>query len=230
MRPEPVLRPKVVLRCGAVLLATVAPAACAAGNGAETYRIGPDSVNADIGDVKLRDVRLVADAGGSGTASLAAYILNPGGEPDTLTAVNLEGAGASPAPGAAVALPPGQPVLVGSPGQPQVQLPGPVSPGTYRLVGFTFAHAGHGTVNAYVVSSASPSAQLSTAPTVGPTSSASPSLAPGGGAPTAERSARPTDIASGAATPATPSSQAPASPSAPSSQAPASPGTPSSQP
>ncbi|MFI2608241.1 hypothetical protein [Kitasatospora sp. NPDC018619] len=202
-----------------MLLMTVAPAAgCAAGNGAETYRIGPNSVNADIGDLKLRDVRLVADAGGSGTASLAAYILNPGGEPDTLTAVSLEGGGASAAGGAAVALPPGQPVQVGSPGQPQVQLPGPVSPGTYRLVGFTFAHAGRGTVNAYVVGSASASAQLSTAPTVGPTSEASPSLAPGGGAPTAERSARPTDIASGAATPAAPSSQAPESPGTPSSQ------------
>ncbi|MFJ9773901.1 hypothetical protein ACIRVF_22115 [Kitasatospora sp. NPDC101157] len=216
MRPEPALRRKALLRLGAALLVTASPAAaCAAGNDAETYRIASDTVNADIGDLKLRDVLLVADAGGSGTASLSAYILNPGGEPDTLTAVSLEGGGSS---AAGVAIPPGQPVLLGSPGQPQVQLPGPVSPGTFRLVGFTFAHAGHGTVDAYVVSSASPSAQLSTAPTVGPTSGVSPSLAPGGGAPTAERSARPTDLASGAATPATPSSQAPVTPATPSSQ------------
>lgn len=215
MRPEPAHR-KAVRRLSAVLLVTVAPAAaCAAGNDAESYRIAPDNVNADIGDLKLRDVRLVADAGGSGNASLAAYILNPGGEPDTLTAVSLEGGASSPAATAGVTIPPGQPVLMGSPGHPQVQVPGPVSPGTYRLIGFTFARAGHATVNAYVVSSASPSAQLSTAPTVGPTPSVSPSLAPGAGAPTAERSARPTDLASGAATPAAPSSQSPATPGTP---------------
>ncbi|MFG2909123.1 hypothetical protein ACGF13_29160 [Kitasatospora sp. NPDC048286] len=174
MRPEPSLRRKAVLRWGAVLLTVIPTAACAAGNGAETGRIEPDNVNANIGDLNLRDVRLVMDASGNGTASLAAYILNPSGEPDTLAAVSMEGGGSSPA---GVVLPPGEPVLVGSPGYPQVQLSGAVSPGTYRLVGFTFARAGHGTVNAYVVSSASPSAQLSTAPTVGPTASVSPLLA-----------------------------------------------------
>ncbi|MFD8708171.1 hypothetical protein ACFV1W_37270 [Kitasatospora sp. NPDC059648] len=143
---------------------------------------------------------------------MGAYILNPGGEPDALTAVSLEGGGSTAAGGAGVMIPPGQPVLMGPPGHPQVQLPGPVSPGTFRLVGFTFARAGHGTVNAYAVSSASPSAQLSTAPTVGPTSSVSPSLAPGAGAPTAERSARPPDLAPGAATPAAPSSRSPVAP------------------
>ncbi|MEU6968635.1 hypothetical protein AB0A71_12980 [Kitasatospora aureofaciens] len=230
MRAQSVPRRSAVVRSAVLLLLTTSTAACAAGPDAETYRIAPDNANADIGDLKLRDVRLVAGPGGSGSATLAAYILNPGAEPDTLTAVSLAGAGSAPAGGggAGITLPPGEPVLVGAPGQPEVQVSGNVSPGTYELVTFTFARAGRGTVNASVVSAASPSpgggvapqtpgspsptagspsAAPSTMPTAGTTSGASPSLAPGGGAPTAERSALPTETASGAASPAAPSRQ-----------------------
>ncbi|HJD82216.1 hypothetical protein [Kitasatospora aureofaciens] len=217
MRAQSVPRRSAVVRSAVLLLLTTSTAACAAGPDAETYRIAPDNVNADIGDLELRDVRLVAGPGGSGSATLAAYILNPGAEPDTLTAVSLAGAGSAPAGGggAGITLPPGEPVLVGAPGQPEVQVPGNVSPGTYELVTFTFARAGRGTVNAFVVSAASPSpgggvasqTPGSPSPTAGTTSGASPSLAPGGGAPTAERSALPTETASGAASPAARSRQ-----------------------
>ncbi|MFI9160224.1 hypothetical protein ACIGXI_29680 [Kitasatospora aureofaciens] len=217
MRAQSVPRRSAVVRSAVLLLLTTSTAACAAGPGAETYRIAPDNANADIGDLKLRDVRLVAGPGGSGSATLAAYILNPGAEADTLTAVSLAGAGSAPAGGggAGITLPPGEPVLVGAPGQPEVQVSGNVSPGTYELVTFTFARAGRGTVNASVVSAASPSpgggvasqTPGSPSPTAGTTSGASPSLAPGGGAPTAERSALPTETASGAASPAAPSRQ-----------------------
>ncbi|ARF82164.1 hypothetical protein HS99_0021300 [Kitasatospora aureofaciens] len=206
-----------MVRSAVLLLLTTSTAACAAGPDAETYRIAPDNANADIGDLELRDVRLVAGPGGSGSATLAAYILNPGAEPDTLTAVSLAGAGSAPAGGggAGITLPPGEPVLVGAPGQPEVQVSGNVSPGTYELVTFTFARAGRGTVNASVVSAASPSpgggvasqTPGSPSPTAGTTSGASPSLAPGGGAPTAERSALPTETASGVASPAARSRQ-----------------------
>lgn len=217
MRAQSVPRRSAVVRSAVLLLLTTSTAACAAGPDAETYRIAPDNANADIGDLELRDVRLVAGPGGSRSATLAAYILNPGAEPDTLTAVSLAGAGSAPAGGggAGITLPPGEPVLVGAPGQPEVQVSGNVSPGTYELVTFTFARAGRGTVNASVVSAASPSpgggvasqTPGSPSPTAGTTSGASPSLAPGGGAPTAERSALPTETASGVASPAARSRQ-----------------------
>jgi hypothetical protein len=213
-----------------VLAAAALSASCATGNDAQTDRIEPDNVSADIGALKLRNVVVVAEATGGDRAAVSAYIANEGGKPETLRSVTVEGAArVKLRPSGGVALPPGQAVLIGGPGDPTAVASGVTArPGDYLPVTFDFTGAGPARVNAFVVSgtgeyasfappggtlSPNPTSSLTTSPTASPkgTGSAAPgptgSVAPGGGAATAQQSARPTETASGGASAATGSSR-----------------------
>ncbi|MYV99579.1 hypothetical protein, partial [Streptomyces sp. SID3343] len=81
----------------ATVAAVLAPlaAGCASGKDAETHQIKPDTASTAFGDLKIQNVQLVTGDQGKHLVALGAALFNEGKEPETITKVTVDGAGAA---------------------------------------------------------------------------------------------------------------------------------------
>jgi hypothetical protein len=91
---SPVISRQIIKKAGlilALLLTSFGLTSCAAGGNAETRLIKQvtDGVERDLGDLKLRNVKIVALPDGSGT--LIAFITNHSDSPDQLVGITING-------------------------------------------------------------------------------------------------------------------------------------------
>lgn len=107
----------------AVLALSLAPlAACAAGNGAQTYHVRPDSQSVTVGVIKVQNAVVLTQNSGSGPATVSARLFNNGTTDQTLQAVQI-GSGtpvtlAGADGGQTITVPAGGSVLLGGKNNP----------------------------------------------------------------------------------------------------------------
>lgn len=143
------MRNRVSAALAVSLLAILPAAGCYQGFDGTVNSQDPTGNGTDfeVGDLRVQNTTLVADASGSGTAGLTMTIINDGEADDALVSASIEsvGAGATEGP---VQVAAGSAVKVGGPGgAPAIAFIGLTQPaGTYADVTFTFRDAGSTTV------------------------------------------------------------------------------------
>jgi copper(I)-binding protein len=156
-------------------------AGCGAGkdNETEKERATPYSANADVQDIAVRAVRLVASDSASAQGYLLAVLVNKGSDPDTLTNATVTGGTVQPAGAASsdLTVPANDSVLFGDPDLgdtgPALAISGltePLQLGTTMHVTLVFSTSGTATLDVPVLSSDD----------VGTTSTAAPIVTTGG--------------------------------------------------
>lgn len=163
------------------LAAGLALTGCGSGDEAITQRgfDVTDGTSTDAGDVRLRNLQLVAADEEGGTAALIGAIANAGQQEDVLTAVTLQGttepAVLTPTP---VEIPAGGAVFLGVANGPTVTLsdsePPQLVPGAFVPVSLTFESAGDVTVELLVQAPVGEYATVTPAPLPGPQTTPSP--------------------------------------------------------
>jgi hypothetical protein len=185
----------------AVLALSLAPlAACAAGNGAETLNIQPDSAATTVGDIKVQNAYVLTRPGGP--ASITARLYNNGSAAQTLQAVQLAGpleatlSGSPDEGGRTVTVPAHGSVLLGGTGNPSAVITSgaqSLHDGDVRNALFLFSVTGPVALPVFVVPATgqfkdygpaspppAPSPTASATATALPTPTGSATAAPGG--------------------------------------------------
>ncbi len=133
----------------AVLVLSLAPlaAACSAGNDAQTNEIHPNSFSGSAGNAKVQSAFVLTDP--SGPATVSARLFNNGSTEQTLTSVQIDGAGGAQLLGAnggsTITIPAHGSVLLGGQGNPAAVLSGAgegLRDGDVQDAVFTFSGAG----------------------------------------------------------------------------------------
>lgn len=109
------------LRRGAVAatvtaLSTLSLGACGAGFNAQTSGVKPDNASVAVGDMKIQNVNVITDEGGS--AAVAAIIFNEGRQDQTLRGITIEDGGAVELSSTNLKVPAGGSLTLGGEGNP----------------------------------------------------------------------------------------------------------------
>ncbi|ARF56875.1 DUF461 domain-containing protein [Streptomyces gilvosporeus] len=150
-----------VLAATVLSLSVVSLSACGAGGDAQTLQVKPDSAATSVGDIKIQNANVITqpELNAKGPAVISATVFNSGTKDQKLTAITVNGTGASAALKAAsgsgpITVPAGGSVVIGGKGNASAVLASgreAVKDGDIQPVTFDFSSTGKVQLGAYVV-------------------------------------------------------------------------------
>ncbi|KIZ13687.1 hypothetical protein [Streptomyces natalensis] len=150
-----------VLAATVLSLSVVSLSACGAGGDAQTLQVKPDNAATSVGDIKIQNANVITqpELTAKGPAVISATVFNSGTKDQKLTAITVNGTGASATLKAAsgsgtITVPAGGSVVIGGKGNASAVLASgreAVKDGDIQPLTFAFSSTGKVQLGAYVV-------------------------------------------------------------------------------